>query len=223
MSPEPRGQVVLVRHGETDWSRDGRHTGRTDVPLNTDGRHQGADLGKPLSRRAFAQVLTSPLSRAVDTCELAGLAATAERIDDLQEWDYGAYEGLTSEQIWAQRPGWTLWKDGVPDGETAPEVAARADRALALIRATVAPPTGDVSPTPSSGPPLGDAAGDVAVFAHGHLLRVLAARWLGLDPAAGRYLALHAASMSVLGWEHEQPVVVAWNDVGHLSPSGSGP
>ncbi|PZS22198.1 MAG: histidine phosphatase family protein [Acidimicrobiales bacterium] len=202
---EPRGQVVLVRHGETDWSRAGRHTGRTDIPLDQAGRHQGARLREHLAGRGFARVLTSPLSRAVETCELAGLAEGAEKLDDLQEWDYGACEGQTSDQIRAHRPQWSLWDDGVPEGETLAEVAARADRVVAILRGT--------GPAP---------VGDVAVFAHGHLLRVLAVRWMGLDPAVGRCLALYAGSLSTMGWEHAQPVVVSWNYVSHLMPGRSG-
>ena len=196
---------MLFRHGETDWSRAGLHTGRTDIGLNDAGRRQAMAMRERLAGLRFARVLTSPLSRATETCELAGLADQAETLDDLQEWDYGAYEGLTSRQVRAGRPHWSLWADGVPEGETLAEVSARADRVTALVRGAGAAP-----------------AGDVAMFAHGHLLRVLAARWLGLDPTAGRYLSLYAGSLSTLGWEHAQPVVVTWNDVAHLIPGRSG-
>jgi probable phosphoglycerate mutase len=186
-----RHEVVLVRHGETDWSRAGCHTGRTDVPLNERGRAEARALAGMLTGRRFALVLTSPLSRAVETCRLAGLGSRALVREALVEWDYGAYEGRTTAEIRSERPGWSLWRDGVPKGETAAEVAARADRVLAELEA---------------------ATGDVAVFAHGHLLRVLAARWLELEPEAGRLLALDPATISVLGREHEWHVLRAWNE-----------
>lgn len=182
-------EIVLVRHGETEWSRDGRHTGNTDVPLTDRGREQAEALGAALEGRRFARVLTSPLSRAADTARLAGFGA-AERRDGLREWDYGAYEGRKTVEIREERPGWTLWADGVPDGETAAEVAARVDVVLAELR------TAD------------DAA---LVFAHGHLLRVLAVRWIGLEPEAGRLLALDPATVSVLAYERETPVIRVWN------------
>lgn len=186
-------EIVLVRHGETEWSRTGRHTGRTDVPLTEPGRQQARAVGAALGRRRFAVVLTSPLARAEETCRLAGFADVAERRDELQEWDYGAYEGRTTADIRTERPGWTIWADGVPEGETADDVGARADRVLAELQAR-----------------LGD--GDAAVFAHGHLLRVLAARWLDLPPSDGRLLALDTASISVLGFEREAKVIRLWND-----------
>jgi probable phosphoglycerate mutase len=186
-----RPEIVLVRHGETEWSRDGRHTGRTDVPLDERGRAEARALAGMLAGRRFALVLTSPLSRAVETCRLAGLGDRALVRDELAEWDYGAYEGRTTAEIRAGRPGWSLWGDGVPDGETVEQVGARADRVLRE---------------------LGTVDGEVAVFAHGHLLRVLAARWLGLDPIAGRVLALDPATVSVLGHEHEWRVLRAWNE-----------
>ena len=184
-------EIVLVRHGETEWSRAGRHTGRTDVPLTDEGREQAATLGAALGGWRFALVLTSPLSRAADTCRLAGLGEVAQERDDLREWDYGAaYEGRTTAEIREERPGWTLWRDGVPGGETAAEVGARADRAIAELRA---------------------AEGDAVLFAHGHLLRVLAARWLDLDPDQGRLFALETATISVLGYERETAVIRLWN------------
>jgi broad specificity phosphatase PhoE len=183
-------EVVLVRHGETEWSRTGKHTGRTDVPLTEAGREEARALGQALENRAFALVLTSPLSRAAETCRLAGLGEVAKEREDLREWDYGAYEGRTTAEIRQERPGWTLWRDGVPGGETPAEVGARADRVIAELR---------------------DAGGDAAVFAHGHLLRVLAARWLGLEPVLGRLLALDTATLSALGYERETAVVRFWN------------
>ena len=180
-----------MRHGETEWSRAGKHTGRTDVPLDEHGRAEARALAGMLRGHRFALVLTSPLSRAVETCRLAGLGDRAVVRDELAEWDYGAYEGRTTAEIRAERPGWSLWSDGVPAGETAADVGARADRALAELEA---------------------GGGDAAVFAHGHLLRVLTARWLGLEPGAGRLLALDPATISVLGYEHEWRVLRAWNE-----------
>ncbi|MGH8899523.1 MAG: histidine phosphatase family protein [Egibacteraceae bacterium] len=186
-------EVVLVRHGETAWSRSGRHTGRTDIPLTDEGRRQAKLLGPRLAGRTFALVLTSPLSRAAQTCALAGLTGTA--CDDLLEWDYGDYEGRTTAAIRQTRPGWLLWTGGVPNGETAADVGRRADRVVERVRAV---------------------DGDVALVAHGHVLRVLAARWLGLPPEAGCHLALSPATLSILGWEHEVPAILRWNDGAHL-------
>ena len=182
-------RVVLVRHGETEWSVSRRHTGRSDIDLTERGRHEAELVRARLAGWRFALVLASPLRRARETAELAGLDPQLD--DDLLEWDYGAYEGRTTEEIRRQRPGWSLWRDGVPGGETVAEVGARADRLL---------------------PELEAAGGDVAVFAHGHLLRVLTARWLGLEPAAGRLFALDPATISVLGHEHEWPALRAWNE-----------
>ena len=184
-------EVVLVRHGETEWSRTGRHTGRTEVPLTEKGREQAAAVGAALRDHAFALVLTSPLGRALDTCRLAGFGDRALQRDELMEWDYGAYEGRTTAEIREERPGWTLWSDGVPKGETVEQVGKRVDRVLDEVRA---------------------ADGDALVFAHGHLLRVLAARWLGLEPEAGRLFALDPATLSTLGWERETAVVERWNE-----------
>ena len=184
--------VWLVRHGETEWSRLGRHTGRTDVPLTDLGREQAVAVGRRLADHPFAVVLSSPLSRALDTARLAGFGETVETTDDLLEWDYGADEGRTTPEIRQQRPGWTIWRDGPKDGERAEELAARTDRVVARCRV---------------------ATGDVLVFAHGHVLRVLAARWLGQAPAAGRLYALSTATISVLGWERETPVLERWNDI----------
>jgi probable phosphoglycerate mutase len=198
MSTPP--EVVLVRHGETEWSRTGRHTGRTDVPLTEQGRRDAEAVGVTLRGRRFALVLTSPLARAAETCRLAGLADLAERRDELMEWDYGAYEGRKTAEIRKERPGWTLWRDGVPDGETVAQVTARADSVIAELRS---------------------ARGDAAVFGHGHLLRVLAARWLGLDPAAGALFALDPATISILGYERETPVLRGWNLVASSTLEGS--
>ena len=183
-------EIVLVRHGETEWSRDGRHTGRTDVPLTEPGRREAEALGGALGAWRFGLVLSSPLIRASETCRLAGLGEVAIPSDDLLEWDYGAYEGRRTKEIREERPDWTLWRDGVPSGETAADVGARADRVVARLR---------------------EAGGDAAVFAHGHVLRVLAARWLGLEPELGRLVALETATLSVLGYERETAVIRLWN------------
>ena len=185
-----RPQVVLVRHGETEWSAAGRHTGRTDVPLTEEGRRQARALGRCLQDWTFQLVLASPLARASDTCRLAGLGGVMQLRDDLREWDYGEYEGRTTRDIRAERPGWTLWTDGVPGGETADHIARRADRVIAEIRAQ---------------------RGDTALFAHGHVLRVLAARWLALPPDRGRNFVLETATISVLGYERETPAIGRWN------------
>jgi len=187
-----RLELVLVRHGETEWSRTGRHTGRTDVPLTAHGRREAEAVGTRLAGRQFDRILTSPVSRATETCRLAGFGAQAEAWPDLLEWDYGADEGRTTPEIRTERPGWTLWRDGVVGGETVEEVGARADHVLARLEAV---------------------DGMVLVFAHGHFLRVLAARWLGLDPSAGRLLALDPATVSDLGTEHEQRVIRRWNEL----------
>jgi broad specificity phosphatase PhoE len=183
-------EIILVRHGETEWSRTLRHTGRTDVPLTDEGRRQAEIVGRALRGRQFELVLTSPLQRAAETCRLAGFGERAQERDDLQEWDYGDYEGRTTKAIREEVPGWTLFADGVPKGETVAEVGERADRILAEAAAV---------------------SGDVLLFAHGHVLRILAARWLGLDPAAGRLFALDPATLSTLGHEREQAVLRSWN------------
>ena len=183
-------EIVLARHGETEWSRDGRHTGRTDIPLTEKGRDQALLLRDALGEWTFARVLSSPLARAVDTCKLAGLGDRAQTTDDLLEWDYGEYEGITTPQIREARPGWSLWRDGCPGGEVTADVGRRVDGVIAE---------------------LGDLEGDIAVFAHGHVLRVLAARWIGLGPESGALLALDTATLSVLGYERETRVVRRWN------------
>jgi len=184
-------ELWLVRHGETEWSLSGAHTGRTDIPLTAAGRQKAAAVGRYLTGRRFAGVLVSPLQRARETCGLAGYE-NAQIDADLKEWDYGDYEGRTTAQIQEERPGWTLWSDGVPNGETAAQVAARAESVIARAMAV-------------------DGAGDVALFAHGHILRVLAARWLGLPPQDGRLFALGTAAVSTLGHERETRVITRWN------------
>lgn len=193
MTDEPRRpRAVLVRHGQTEWSLSGQHTGRTDIPLTATGRHQAERLRDRLSRFTLSRVLTSPMSRAIETCELAGVGDGAEVTDDLREWDYGDYEGRRTADIRTERPGWDLWTHGVEGGEAVEEVGRRADRVIDVVRSV---------------------DGDVAVFAHGHLLRVLGARWIGLPPGGGRLLALSTASVSVLGWEREEAVIEQWNEV----------
>ena len=194
MTPEvvadsPR--VWLVRHGETEWARLGRHTGRTDIPLTVLGREQATSVATRLAGRPFALVLSSPLSRALDTARLAGFADRVRTDDDLLEWDYGADEGRTTPEIRVDRPDWTIWDDGPDAGETIDDVATRADRVIAVARRQ---------------------PGDVLVFAHGHVLRILAARWLGMPPANGRLFALSTATLSILGWERDAPVLERWND-----------
>ena len=190
MSARPP-EIVLVRHGETEWSRTGRHTGRTDIPLTEHGRAQARTVGEALAGRRFTLVLTSPLSRAVDTSRLAGFGERAIVRQELMEWDYGDYEGRTTVDIRKERPDWSLWRDGAPVGESPEQVGARVDRVIAELR---------------------EAGGDAVVFAHGHVLRVLAARWLGLEPAAGRLLALDPATLSTLGYERETAVIRIWNE-----------
>jgi probable phosphoglycerate mutase len=181
---------VLVRHGETEWSKDGRHTGTTDIPLTEHGRDEARHLRPILQQWQFALVLSSPLQRALDTCRLAGYGEEVQLRKDLAEWDYGRYDGKTSTEIAAQRPDWSLWRDGGPGGETATEVGKRVDRVIAEVRRV---------------------DGNALLFAHGHVLRVLAARWLGQPPEAGRYYALETAAVSVLGYEHDDSVIRRWN------------
>lgn len=184
------GRLVLVRHGTTAWSRTGRHTGTTDVSLEDQGRSEAVEVGMLLSGHLFSQVLTSPLSRARETCQLAGFGE-AEICDDLREWDYGVYEGLTTDQIRQKRPGWSLWRDGVVEGESITQLTERADRIVALVRSI---------------------EGDTLVFSHGHILRAVCARWLGLQPRDGALFLLAPASVGVLGWERETPAIVRWNE-----------
>ena len=187
----PRPRVWVVRHGETTWAAAGRHTGWTDVPLTEAGRRRAEALGPRLARVSFAAVLSSPLSRALETARLAGFADRVVTDDDLREWNYGADEGRTTTEIRDERPGWTIWSDGVRDGEQLDEVAVRADRVI--VRARAEP-------------------GDTLCFAHGHVLRILAARWVGLPPIEGSRFALGTATISILSWERETPVIGRWND-----------
>jgi probable phosphoglycerate mutase len=189
--PLAPSRLVLVRHSSTAWSRSGQHTGRTDIPLDFSGRLAAEGLHARLAALRGARVVSSPLSRALDTCHLAGFT-DPEVSDDLLEWDYGDYEGMTTPEIRAVAPGWRLFRDGCPGGEDCVDVGCRADAVLGLLAADPGAPT-------------------VVLFAHGHLLRVLAARWLGLPPAAGALFTLDAPSVSELGLERERRVVRTWN------------
>jgi broad specificity phosphatase PhoE len=194
---DPLPRLSLARHGETAWTLSGQHTGRSDIPLTARGEKNALSLGKRLRGERFAAVFTSPLSRARRTCELAGYSGSAQIDPNLVEWDYGEYDGKTSAEIRRTRPDWNLFRDGCPGGESLEEVAARADRVVARVRAV---------------------SGDVLVFSHSHFLRVLAVRWLGLPGADARYLVLSTASLSVLGYEHslEEPAIRLWNDDRHV-------
>ena len=189
--------LYLARHGETAWSLSGQHTGLTDLPLTERGERNARNLGPRLAGLTFAKVFTSPLQRATRTCELAGFAAAAEVDRDLVEWDYGDYEGLRTAEIHEKRPEWQLFRDGCPGGESPDQIGARADRVVSRVRAV---------------------KGDVLIFSSGHFLRVLAARWLGLEPVYGRLFMLKTASLSALGYENElsQPVISLWDDTSHL-------
>ena len=183
-------QVLLLRHGETAWSLSGQHTGISDIPLTEGGREVAAAWKPIVAARSFELVLTSPLQRARITCELAGLASQAQIELDLLEWNYGRYEGLTTKQIWAQRPDWMIFRDGCPEGESPDQIGARVDRVIAKVRA---------------------AGGDAALFAHGHVLRVLGARWLGLEPGAGSCFMLDPATACVLSSYRGAPAIKRWN------------
>ncbi len=183
-------EIVVVRHGETEWSATGRHTSRTDLPLTEEGRERARALAPELAQRSFALVLCSPLRRARETCELAGFGDVAELVPDLHEWDYGEYEGLTTPQIRESRPDWILWRDGCPGGEEPAQVGERADRVLGRLR---------------------EAGGDALAFAHGHILRVITARWLGMEVAGGARFALNAGAIGTLGYEHAIEVLRGWN------------
>jgi probable phosphoglycerate mutase len=193
----PHPTVYLARHGETEWSLSGQHTGLTDLPLTTRGEDAARALGERLRGMRFAKVFTSPLRRAARTCELAGFGAGAEAMADLVEWNYGDYEGVRTPDILKSRPGWQLFRDGCPNGETPGEIGARADRVIARLRAV---------------------DGDVLCFSSGHILRVLAARWLGLPAGQGTLFILGTASLSALGYEHDlsEPVIKLWNDMRHV-------
>lgn len=193
----PHPLVSLARHGETEWSLSGQHTGLTDIPLTANGEAQARRLGERLRGRKFARVLTSPLQRAARTCAIAGFGDRSEIEPDLVEWNYGDYEGVRTHDILKGRPGWQLFRDGCPGGESPAEAGARADRVIARLRGI---------------------DGDVLLFSSGHFTRVLAARWLGLPPGAGTHFILGTATLSVLGYEHDmnEPVIQLWNDSRHL-------
>ncbi len=193
--------VYLARHGETAWTISRQHTGVTDLPLTAQGEAEAVRLGQRLQGLRAAAVLTSPLRRAVRTCELSGFASLAKVEPDLMEWNYGTYEGRTSADIHAERPDWQLFRDGCPGGESPDQIGARADRVARRVRAI---------------------EGDVLLFSSGHFLRVFAARWLGLPPGAGRYFVLGTASLSAVGYEHDQsePVIRLWNEMPHEGHSG---
>ena len=185
-----RQELWLIRHGETEWSIAKRHTGRTDIPLTANGERQSTALGQGLGNRQFASVLCSPLRRARETCRLAGYGETAQVTDDLLEWDYGIYEGKTTEEIRKEQPDWSIWTTSVPQGESIEQVGCRAQRVIQRT-ATV--------------------GGSVALFAHAHILRILTACWLGLPPEAGRLFVMSTASISILGYERETRVIKGWN------------
>ena len=184
------GRLILMRHGETEWSRDHKHTSYTDLPLTDTGAEQARALGKRIAGHEFDAIFVSPLLRARQTCELAGFGTRAEVLDDLREWNYGEYEGLTTAEIRESRPGWTVWNDGPRGGESPEEVASRADRVIAHAAADGA---------------------DAALFGHGHMSRVIAARWIGLGAAGGARLRLETATVSTLGYERETQVILTWN------------
>jgi len=190
--------VYIARHGETAWTVSGQHTGRTDLPLTAQGERNARRLGDRLKGMIFAKVFTSPLQRAKRTCELAGFGFAAETDPDLMEWDYGQYEGLRSAEILAERPDWQLFRDGCPGGESPDQIGERADRVVRRVRAVT---------------------GNVLLFSSGHFTRVLAARWLALAPASGKYFVLNTASLSALGYEHNlsEPVIRLWNDGHHVA------
>jgi broad specificity phosphatase PhoE len=197
-TPASTGHAWLVRHGETEWAKLGRHTGRTDIALTGTGRDQAYALGRRLAGHPFGLVLTSPLIRAAETARIVGFGDVAVVDDDLMEWDYGALEGRTTAAIRGDIPGWTIWRGPWPNGETVEQVGYRADRVISRIRGS-------------------GTNEDVLVFAHGHLLRVLAARWIGLPPTSGGLFELDTATLSVLGWEREAPSIELWNEACHLS------
>jgi len=188
-------ELWLIRHGETEWSASGRHTSRTDVPLTAHGREMAAKVGQYLAWTTFAAVLRSPMTRARETCEIAGFGGVATVDEGLREWDYGVYEGRTSKGIQAEIPGWTVWKDPIVGGETAEHVGMRADGVIARALAAAGAADG----------------GKVALFAHAHILRIMAARWVGLEARGGSLFALGTGSVSVLGWEREARVIQRWN------------
>jgi broad specificity phosphatase PhoE len=187
-------RLFLIRHGDTDWTDSRKHTGRTDIPLNAHGEQHARLLGERLKGESFARVFVSPLVRVRRTCEIAGFAAHAQVNPDLVEWDYGEYEGRLSVEVERERPGWTLYQDGAPHGESPEQVATRADRFVELVR------------------PI---EGDVAAFSSGQIIRMIAARWLGMPPLAARYFYTATASVGILGYEHNRahPVILLWDDI----------
>lgn len=194
----------LFRHAETEWSRDGRHTSLTDLPLTREGERMARALAPMVRGRTFARIWSSPLQRATKTCELVGLAPTMEIDPDLVEWNYGDYEGVTSADIERERPGWDLWRHGCPRGETLEQVAARTQRVLTRVMSVL----------------TAGGAGDVALFSHGHFLRAFLTAWLELPPTRGRSFALHADSVSILGFEHGSRVIWSWDWTEHLLATG---
>ena len=197
---EPLPEIYLARHGETAWSLSGRHTGRTDIPLTERGESNARKLRRRLEGINFTEVLVSPLQRARRTCELAGFAEVAQLIPDLMEWDYGDYEGRLTSDIRRERPGWYLFRDGCPGGESLATVSDRADRVIARLRAD---------------------GGRILLFGHGHFSRILAARWMGLTPGDASHLMLSTASLSIISYEHtlDDPAILLWNDDHHLIPA----
>ena len=195
--PDALPSIYLARHGETAWSLSGQHTGVTDLPLTARGEQNARSLAGRLRGVSFTRVFTSPLQRARRTCELAGFGGVADIDPDLVEWNYGEYEGVTTAEILAKRPGWQLFRDGCPGGESPAQIGSRADRVVARLRGI---------------------PGNILLFSSGHFLRVLTARWLGLEPGAGRYFVLSTASLSALGYEHDtsEPVIRLWNDTQHV-------
>jgi broad specificity phosphatase PhoE len=193
-SPRPSrsdpGEALLIRHGETEWSLSGQHTGSTDIPLTENGRRAAQRLGPYLAEQDFSLILSSPLQRALQTCELAGLGERVQIDPDLREWDYGAYEGLKPAEIHRQAPGWMIFRDGCPGGESPDQVAARADRVIRRVR---------------------EAGGRVALFAHGHVFRVLAVRWIGLPPGAGCHFLLDTSTLTILSYYRDIPALKCWN------------
>jgi probable phosphoglycerate mutase len=191
-------KIYLARHGQTEWSLAGKHTGRNDIPLTAEGEQEARKLGSRLQKGKFAMVLASPLQRAKRTCEIAGFGAAAEVVPDLMEWDYGTYDGLQSAEIRARRPDWHLFRDGCPGGESLEDVVVRADRVVARLRSL---------------------EGDVLIFSHGHFLRVLTVRWAGIPPELGAHFSLASGSLSILGHDsHSEDLVIErWNDVSHLT------
>jgi broad specificity phosphatase PhoE len=207
-------ELWLIRHGETEWSAEGRHTSRTDVALTAHGRETAARVGQYLAGTKFAAVLRSPMRRARETCEIAGFGDVAVVDDGLMEWDYGVYEGRTSKEIQTEIPGWSVWKDPIVGGETVEHVGQRADGVIA--RALASACGGPRSKSRDLGHPSslvdpGDAVARMALFAHAHILRILAARWLGLEARDGALFALGTGSVSVLGWERDSRVIQKWN------------